>query len=289
VYTGNNPINRIDPTGNDFIEYLGILAGRAGVATTTAYFVVRAYSTLMYYAGQLAPYTFDEINDLIQVGQFTLMLGGEAIAWVQTLSQLQVQPGTATQTTPPLYTEPTYTHQTEEQESQDRKAVIIGAGAPGTPPEALEQVRHLAVTYDNQLIVNELFPTSAFLWENYVPGLLQYHEGPAQTLGLQNNADIFAIAPSKGGILAEIREIADSLIGVNSTLYLAIDGSQYDELDLKAKLTGYQVRTMVTWYTDTSIYGPIIISSKPIYFMSSYFISPFSSNEDPNRLIQVNR
>jgi len=126
VYTGNNAINRIDPTGNDFIEYLGILAGRAGVATTTAYFVVRAYSTLMYYAGQLAPYTFDEINDLIQVGQFTLMLGGEAIAWVQTLSQLQVQPGTQTQIEPAPAT--TETQSTETQRPQKPIVLDLGPG-----------------------------------------------------------------------------------------------------------------------------------------------------------------
>jgi len=72
AYTANNPINAMDPSGHNLVEYLGTQIVKVGAATTAVYFFApRAYTMLAYYVSQLAPYSADEISSFVSIMQFT--------------------------------------------------------------------------------------------------------------------------------------------------------------------------------------------------------------------------
>jgi len=173
----------------------------------------------------------------------------------------------------------------------DRKAVIIGAGIPsGMDPYVLQQVSYLVEAYNGRVIINDVEDVG-FLWDQYFPDLFQH--GRAQDLGPQNNADIFAIAPNIGGILKDLTGIAGSIIGANSTLYLAIDGGEFFTTTCQTQLDalqarGYQVRIKEIPYSRSPTFGPEIISSRPIMF-TSYYFKYNSSTSQPTQFVQVDR
>ncbi|HEU0291248.1 MAG TPA: RHS repeat-associated core domain-containing protein [Anaerolineales bacterium] len=87
VYTANNPIHGMDPSGHGVVEYLQIQLYRASAAITASYFVVRGYYTLMPYILQLAPYT-DDIFQWFRAVQLYITFGSNIISsWGSGLSQ----------------------------------------------------------------------------------------------------------------------------------------------------------------------------------------------------------